>query len=118
MPEGVVLPTSDNPFTRLKKLPNNEYTTNCGVGEVGVLLFMPITLDALLATEVGYGKPEQWRFNDRTICALIVRAIVENAYCYVYSCGEDKAIERIRPSVVDPVYLEKLEQVKKGWYGT
>ena len=117
-PNGLELPTSDNPFTRLKRVSANTYTTDCGVGVKGALLFMPLTPNWLLATEVGIGKVEQSRLEDQAVCALIFRAIVENAHHYVYSKRRDDTIELIRRSVVNKEYLQEYEEAKKNWLGT
>ncbi len=117
-PDGLELPTSDNPFTRLKKLSDGTYATNCGIGVPGTLLLMPVTPNWLLATEVGYGIVEQSKLDDQRICALIVRAIVENADLYIYSRIQDPIIELIRPSIVNPEYLRTLDKNRRMWLGT
>ena len=112
------LPTSDDPFVRLKLLPSGRYSIRCGVGEPGALLFMPITPRYLLATAVGCKRLNQSLLKNSAYYELVYRAIVENAYRYVYSLKRDNAIEVIRPSVVDPKYLQELNEAKKRWFGT
>lgn len=116
--DGNELPTSDDPFVRLKIGPAGRYSIRCGVGVQGALLFMPITPHHLLATVVGNKKLDSSFLESTYAYEYIYRSIVENADRYIFSKKRNTAIESIRPSVVNPDYLQDLDEAKKNWLGT
>lgn len=118
MPNSLELPTSDNPFVRLAVLPSGDIHLDVGVGIKGALLFMPITPRYLLATEVGFGAINPAYFDNENNQKLIIWAIANNAHRYIFASVKDPSIEAIRPSIVDPEYLQSLSQAQSDWMGS
>ncbi len=117
MPQGVILPTCDNPFVRCAIGRDGELSLDGGLGVKGTDLFMPLTPRRLLFTEVGNeGVLDSERLvQEPWIVDILVRAIVQNATRYVYDCSRRGEIVQMRPRRVDPEYCSRMADSMRRW---
>ncbi|MBR3159332.1 MAG: DUF4238 domain-containing protein [Atopobiaceae bacterium] len=116
MPDGVVLPTCDNPFVRLCMRPGGRPTLDGSVGDPDVHLFMPLTPHHLLFAHAGGVSFASSRLaSEPNATELIAGSIVQNALRYVYDCRKSDWITRLRPRRVDPGYCNKMADMMKRW---
>ncbi len=111
-PEGMTWPTSDNPVIKLNFSGMRNYSLKGGWGVSGGNIFMPISPNHLLFTEIESRPPERGTKLEYDKAMFIRRMITENAYRMIFAKEQDKDIPKLRPRVVS---LEQVENEKKQW---
>ena len=116
MPEGMTLPTCDDPFVKADLRGLEQYgpthhgspqCTNC---------FMPLTPHHLLFADAGRGGLSAARLvADGWLLNLIPELIVYNALLCVYNREKSDWIERLRPCRADRDYRKTLSDAMKRW---
>ncbi|MBR3312865.1 MAG: DUF4238 domain-containing protein [Atopobiaceae bacterium] len=115
MPEGVVLPTCDNPFVRvdLSGL-SRDSLIHYGLPRCANC-FMPLTPRHLLFADAGGGLNANGLVSDIKLLKWVSGLVVQNALRYVYDCERSDWIVKLRPRRVDPEYCEKMDDVMMYW---
>lgn len=117
VPEGVLLPTSDNPVMTLAIHDDGTYSFDGGIGQDGVDIIMPLSPRHFIFTEVGKSAHaiNDILFDSENL-ALIRNAIISNATRYVYARRPIQGIEALRPRIVDADYYRELESTRQDWH--
>lgn len=117
MPIGTTLPTSDNPVTVFAfNRENGEVVLNPPLKQNGCCVFFPLDPRHALFTEIGSDPialanfaPDSYQAN------CFIRAIVINAFRYVYAKGKISNIETIRKRIVNPEIAEAEKIFISQW---
>lgn len=116
MPNGVLLPTCDNPFVRLCVRAGMRPTLDGAVGDPNTHLFMPLTPHHLLYANAGGARLDRRRLiGESSLVDLISGSVVQNALRYVYDRKRSDWIAELRPRRVDPEYCSKMQDVMTHW---
>jgi hypothetical protein len=100
-PAGMKWLTSDNPVVKLNYYRNGDFDLHGGWGNPGSEIFLPLSPDYLLYTQVGKAR----RFSrgeriSKEIALQIQCFIINNAHRYIFSEEIDPAVSNIRPRTV------------------
>jgi len=112
-PKGMKWLTSDNPVVKLNYYQNGTFDLGGGWGNPGSEIFLPLSPDHLLYTQVGR-KPGFSR-GERLSHALankIQCIIINNAHRYIFSEEIDRSAVALRPRTVNQ---EAVREENKGW---
>lgn len=117
MPIGDTLPTSDNPVTVFAfNRENGEIMLNPPLKQNGCCVFFPLDPRHALFTEIGSDPialanfaPDSYQAN------CFIRAIVINAFRYVYAKEKISNIETIRKRIVNPEIAEAEKFFISQW---
>ncbi len=107
--------TSDNPVTRLNSYGNGKYDFKGGWGKQNTDIFMPITPNYLLFTEVGQEVPKQFTLPPRLTYTL-QKCIVENAHRMIFAHQPIPFICKLRPRHVDYTDYHEEQTAWKNWH--
>lgn len=115
-PDGVLLPTSDNPVIRLGYSSEETYSLNEGIGKKNANIILPLSPRYMLFTQIGQSKKEldQLDFSLGTY-RFLIKIIIENATRYVFAKKEIPEINTLRPRLVDPEYFKELKRTREEW---
>ena len=105
--------TSDNPVTLLNYQSNQNYNFNGGWGQKNTNIFMPISPQYLLFTQVGSKKIIE---NNKSFQNLINKMIIENSFLQVYSTAPNTDIPEIRPRIVDEQEYKRIHNMLSSWH--
>lgn len=105
--------TSDNPVTLLNYWSKDRYDFN-GIWKVKhTNIFMPISPEYLLFTEVGSRQPF---VNTLDTQLFLNRCIIENSFLQVYSTTQDKLIPYTRPRVINSNEFIRIKEMLFYWH--
>jgi len=112
-PVGMKWFTSDNPVVKLNCYSNGTFDLSGGWGNPGSEIFLPLSPEHLLYTQVG----ERPRFArgerlSETLASQIQSLIIKNAHRYIFSDRIDPAISNMRPRIVSKGMVRTEDQ---GW---
>jgi hypothetical protein len=111
--------TSDNPVTRLNYYGKNqkcEYDFNGGWGSKGTEIFIPLSPQHLMYTQIGYIPPLHGTIISIDTAIYFQKFIIENANRFVFSNKVNNKIQLIRPRIVNSDLYKKEEQKWNNWY--
>jgi len=103
--------TSDNPVTLLNYQSSKNY--NGGWGQKNTSIFMPISPQYLLYTQVGSKKIIE---NSKFFQNLINKMIIENSFLQVYSTAPNADIPKVRPRIVDEQEYSWIQEMLRSWH--
>lgn len=108
--------TSDKPVMRLNYYGPGKYDFKGGWGKVGTEIFMPLSPEHMLYTQVDVRPPERGSRFSVEQTKLLRRLISEHAHRFIFSKSEEEEIEIYRPRIVDSaIYKQEQEQWEK-WH--
>ncbi len=112
-PKGMKWLTSDNPVVKLNYYNDGTFDLGGGWGNPGSEIFLPISPEYLLYTQVG-SKPRFARGErlPQTIAVKIQNFIIENSHRYIFAEEIDPSVASIRPRTVNQ---EAVSAENKGW---
>ncbi len=111
--EGTTWLTSDNPVTLLNHYSDTNYNFNGAWKMKNTDIFMPISPQYLLFTEVGSRAVIE---NNVKLQSFINRMIIENSFLQVYSTEPYKYISSVRPREVNAVEYKRINSLLKSWH--
>lgn len=111
-PKGMKWFTSDDPVIRLNFYKHNKYDFRGGWGSIGTEIFLPISPEHLLYTQVGKRPPRRGTKVTPDKAKMISRFIVEHAYRIIFAREPDTNVSKYRPRVVDS---ESFRDEKDQW---
>lgn len=112
-PEGMKWLTSDNPVVKLNYYQDGTFDLKGGWGSAGSEIFLPLSPEYLLYTQIGSGRTFARGERLKASMALQVQNfIVRNAHRYIFSEQIDPLVLRIRPRTVSQEIV-RLET--QGW---
>jgi hypothetical protein len=109
-PKGMKWFTSDDPVVRLNRSSVKNYHFDGGWGSKGTEIFMPLSPNHLLYTQVGRRPPSRGAQVSLDHAKAIRRFIAEHAHRSIYASDQDTHVLKLRPRTVNAAELadEKL----------
>jgi hypothetical protein len=105
--------TSDNPVVKLNYYSNGTFDLGGGWGNPGSEIFLPLSPEYLLYTQVGkrpkYARGERL---PKHLASQIQGFIIKNAHRYIFSDRIDSAVSNVRSRIVSKEMVLKENQ---GW---
>lgn len=111
--EGFEWYTSDNPVTLLNYWSKNQYNFDGAWKVKHTNIFMPISPQYLLFTEVGSRKKF---INTVSTQMFLNKCIIENSFLQVYSNHQDSFIFQTRPRIVDANEYKRIYEMLSNWH--
>ncbi|WP_160105642.1 DUF4238 domain-containing protein [Pseudomonas izuensis] len=115
-PPGVVWPTTDDPVIRLNTFEGGRYNFGGGWGSRGTQIFMPLSPNHLMYTQVGFRPLDRDTVVSTEWAHSIRRLIIEHAHRYIFSIDQDPTIPSIRRRLVCPKRFEDERLMWKNWH--
>lgn len=112
-PVGMKWLTSDNPVVKLNFYSDGNFDLGGGWGNPGSEIFMPLSPEHLLFTQVGK-RPEFARGErlPKSLATQLQGFIVKNAHRYIFAEDIDPAVSNVRPRIVSK---EMSSSEDHGW---
>lgn len=111
-PEGIKWFTSDDPVIRLNFHDLKKYDFGGGWGSQGTEIFMPLSPNHLLYTQVGNRPPRRGACFSFDQAELIRRFIAEHAHRIIFAAEPDALVPRLRPRIVS---LDLVRDERRQW---
>ena len=111
--------TSDNPVIRLNYYGKNqecEYDFKGGWGSEGTEIFLPLSPQHLMYTQVGSRPALRGTIIPLDMAHYFQKFIVQHAHKFVFSSEVNYEVELIRPRIVDHNLYKEKEQKWNDWY--
>ena len=112
---GLTWPTSDHPVVKLEYTSDKKYNLKGGWGKNKTDIFMPISPNHLLFTEVGEELPDYYPFSFE-LTFRFIKFIAEKAFRFIFSEYRNHWLPIIRPRYVDPDEFKNEENQWKIWH--
>lgn len=100
-PEGTKWFTSDDPVVRLNFHDLKKYDFGGGWGSKGTEIFMPLSPNHLLYTQVGNRPPNRGTSFSSDQAELIRRFIAEHAHRIIFAIEPDSNVPKLRPRIIN-----------------
>lgn len=115
-PPGLQWITSDAPVVKLNYNNLKQYDLKGGWGNKGSEIFMPLSPSHLMYTQVGHRPPERYSVVNLWMANMLQRFSAENAYRHIFSVEPNRAIEKLRPRIVNLDAYQNEERQWKKWH--
>ena len=114
-PDNIEWPTCDNPFVILNYISDEECYLSDGVSADNNIVFLPISSKIVIlgSTKRRFGR--RFKATDE-FATVIKKAIVANAFRFIYSDFEDQEIVNMRERIVNLAEYKRLENQFENWY--
>lgn len=114
-PNGLKWFTSDDPVIRLNYNGPNKYDFGGGWGSKGTEIFMPLSPDHIIYTQIGSRPPRRGTQFSLEQAKLIRRFIAEHAHRFIFSKEPDSKVPRLKPRVVNKNWFKDEENQWAKW---
>lgn len=115
-PKGVEWFTSDDPVVRLNFHNTNKYDFGGGWGSKGTEIFMPISPNHLLYTQVGARPPRRGTQFSPEQAEIIRRCIAEHAHRFIFASKPDANMASLRPRTVNADLVKDENAKWSKWH--
>ena len=115
-PKGVEWFTSDDPVIRLNFHNSNKYDFGGGWGSKGTKIFMPISPNHLLYTQVGVRPPRRGTQFGPEQAGIIRRCIAEHAHRVIFASKPDANMTSLRPRTVNADLVKDENAQWSKWH--
>ena len=116
VPDGISLPTSDNPVVICHPEMPGKTGFDIGVGNPGTIVFLPLDERHALFTRAGASLNQICSYEPNEMAAnYLIQSVVLNADYHVYAKSEIPNITCIRQRRVDPKALNELREIRNEW---
>lgn len=116
VPDGISLPTSDNPVVICHPEMPGKTGFEIGIGNLGTIVLLPLDEGHALFTQVGASLNQICSYEpNEKVAKYLIQSIILNADYHVYAKSEIPNIARIRQRRVDPKTLNELRKIRDGW---
>lgn len=115
-PPGMEWLTTDNPVVRLNYHSEGRYDFGGGWGSPGTEIFMPLSPQHLMYTQVGRKPPRKGTVLSVGLALSFQRFIVEHAHRFVFSRAPHAEVADWKPRVVDSVAFAHEAEQWKRWH--
>ena len=116
VPDGISLPTSDNPVVLCHPEMPGKTGFSIGVGNPGTIVFLPLDERHALFTRAGASLNQIYSYEPNEVAAnYLIQSVILNADYHVYAKSEIPNIFRIRHRRVDPEALNELRKNRSNW---
>lgn len=113
--EGIEWPTTDNPVVLLNYYNNNKYDFNGGWNKRGTEIFMPLSPNHIIYTQVGNKDKTSRLNNNPEACSLLQRLIIEHSFQNVFAKDPIKGITFIKPRIVSNDLYSQQKEILREW---
>lgn len=114
-PNGLKWFTSDDPVIRLNYYGPNKYDFSGGWGSKGTEIFMPLSPDHILYTQIGSRPPKRGTKFSFEKAKLIRKFIAEHAHRFIFSKEPDNTVPSLKPRVADKNWFKDEENQWANW---
>lgn len=114
-PKGLKWFTSDDPVIRLNYHGPNKYDFGGGWGSKGTEIFMPLSPNHILYTQIGSRPPRRGTQFSFDQAKLIRRFIAEHAHRFIFSKEPDSKVPKLKPRVVNKKWFKEEENRWAKW---
>lgn len=115
-PKEVEWYTSDDPVVRLNYYSRSKYDFGGGWGSKGTEIFMPISPNHLLYTQVGSRPPRRGTQFNSEQAEIIQRCISEHAHRFIFASKPDANMVSLRPRTVNSGLLKDEDTQWSKWH--
>lgn len=115
-PKGVEWFTSDDPVVRLNFHNHSKYDFGGGWGSKGTEIFMPISPNHLLYTQVGSQPPQRGKQFSSEQAKIIRHCIAEHAHRFIFASKPDANMASLRPRTVNAEILKDEDAQWSKWH--
>ena len=115
-PKGVEWFTSDDPVVRLNFHNHSKYDFGGGWGSKGTEIFMPISPNHLLYTQVGSRPPQRGTRFSSEQAEVIQRCIAEHAHRFIFASKPDANMASLRSRTVNAELLKDEDAQWSKWH--
>lgn len=115
-PSGTKWFTSDDPVIRLNYRDHENYNFGGGWGSDGTDIFMPISPNHLLYTQVGRRPPARCTQVSLDQGKMICRCIAEHAHRLIFAAEPDTTVPVLRPRIVNADLLQNEKMQWSKWH--
>ena len=115
-PKGVEWFTSDDPVVRLNYHNSSKYDFGGGWGSKGTEIFMPISPNLLLYTQIGSRPPRRGMQFSSEQAEIILRCIAEHAHRLIFASKPDANVASLRPRTVNADLLKDEDSQWSKWH--
>lgn len=116
VPDGISLPTSDNPVVLCHPEMPGKTGFDIGIGNPGTIVFLPLDERHALFTRAGASLNQIYSYEPNEVAAnFLIQSVILNADYHVYAKSEIPNISRIRHRRVDPEALNELRKNRSNW---
>lgn len=115
-PKGMKWFTSDNPVVRLNYRGPENYDFGGGWGSKGTDIFMPLSPNHLLYTQVGIRPPLRGTQTSVRQAEMMCRCIAEHAHRMIFAVEPDVQVQKLRPRVVSADLLRDENAQWSKWH--
>jgi hypothetical protein len=107
--------TCDHPVVRLNYYGDGTYDLKGGWDNKGGNLFMPLSPQHLLFTEIGSDLPDRFVFSpEKTL--IIQKFLAEKALRWIFAYDRMNVVPKLRPRHIDPVAFKAEQEQWKNWH--
>jgi hypothetical protein len=107
--------TSDHPVVKLEYSSDKEYNLKGGWGKQKTDIFMPLSPEHMMFTEIGSELPDSGEFSFE-ITYKFQKFIAEKAYRYIFSDYKNHIIPILKPRVVNKKLFEYEGDQWRSWH--
>jgi hypothetical protein len=115
-PKGLTWFTTDNPVVRLNFNNMNDYNFGGGWGSPGTEIFLPLSPQHLMYTQIGNRPPRRGERMQPAQADIVRRMIAEHAYRLIFATEQDVEIHKFRPRVENGDLFRREQEQWRAWH--
>jgi Protein of unknown function (DUF4238) len=115
-PDGLTWFTSDDPVLKVNFKSLQDYNFGGGWGSVGTDLFLPLSPQHMLYTQIGRPVPPRGAKLDLEKATIVRRLIAEHAHRYIFASDPEPLVSDLRPRTVDAGELKREQTEWASWH--